>query len=89
MNGAGVARSLRDEAGGISNAFLAGMVANGANMDNEQPWAAWIIGLQGGITYVILCKLFDVWEIDDACEAVELHGGAGSCGVFSAAFYNI
>jgi len=33
MNGAGVARSMRDEAGGISNAFLAGMVANGANMD--------------------------------------------------------
>jgi len=28
-------------------------------------------------------------EIDDACEAVELHGGAGSVGVFSAAFYNL
>jgi len=45
MNGVNAVRSMRDEAGGISNAFLAGMVANGATMDSEEPWAACVIGL--------------------------------------------
>jgi ammonia channel protein AmtB len=88
MNGLNAVRSMRDEAGGVSNAFLAGMVVNGALMDVEEPWAAWIVGLIGGIVYVLLCKVFDMLEIDDACEAVELHGGAGSAGIFAAAFFN-
>jgi len=87
MNGWHHPRHVREEAGGVCNAFLAGMVANGGGMNDYEPWAAWVVGLIGGIVYCLLCKLFDILKIDDAVEAVELHGGAGSTGVFCNAFF--
>jgi len=70
MTGWNSKRNLREECAGVCNAFLAGMVANGAGMNLYQPWAAFVAGLVGGIFYTFLCKLFDVLELDDAVEAV-------------------
>lgn len=88
MEGWKAERKLRGEAGGICNAFLAGMVACGGGMNAYDPWAAWVVGLIGCIFYLLLCKLFDVMHVDDAVEAFQLHGGGGTAGVFCAAFFN-
>jgi len=79
-------RRFRDESGGVTNGFLAGMVACGAGMNDYEPWAAFVVGIMGGAFYLLFCKLFDVIELDDAVEAFPLHGGGGTCGVMCAAF---
>jgi len=79
-------RRFRDESGGVTNGFLAGMVACGAGMNDYEPWAAFCVGIMGGLFYLFFCKLFDHFEIDDAVEAFPLHGGGGTCGVMCAAF---
>jgi len=79
-------RRFRDESGGMTNGFLAGMVACGAGMNDYEPWAAFIAGIFGGLFYLLLGKLFEIVELDDACEAFPLHGGGGTAGVFLVAF---
>ena len=79
-------RKLRDEAAGVCNGFLAGMVACGAGMNQYDTWAAFVVGLIGSIFYCGLCKLFDHFKIDDAVEAIQLHGGGGAAGVMCTAF---
>jgi len=88
MGGWGATRHMIEEAASVCNAFLAGMVANGAGMNYYQPWAAWCVGLIGGIFYVLLCKVFDLLEIDDAVEAFQLHGGGGTAGVLCVSFFS-
>jgi len=88
MGGWKAPRHLRDEAASVCNAFLAGMVANGAGMNYYDPWASWCVGIIGCIFYMLLCKLFDVLQIDDAVEAVQLHGGGGTAGVLCVAYFN-
>jgi len=62
-------RRMRDEAGGVCNGYLAGMVACGAGMNDYEPWAAFVVGACGAIVYMLLCKIFDRFQIDDAVEA--------------------
>ena len=86
MNGWKNPRKLRDEAPGVCNSFLAGMVACGAGMNKYEPWSGFVAGMIGGIFYILFCKLFEKLEIDDACEAFQLHGGGGMAGVMITAF---
>jgi len=79
-------RRFRDESGGVTNGFLAGMVACGAGMNDYEPWAAFVVGIFGGFFYLMFCKLLDALELDDAVEAFPLHGGGGMAGVHCAAF---
>ena len=65
------------------------MVANGGSMDNYAPWAAFVVGLIGGIFYCLLCKLLDHYKIDDAIEAFQLHGGGGLSGILCTAFFHL
>jgi len=58
-----------EEAASACNAFLAGMVANGAGMNNYDPWAAFVVGIIGSTFYMILCWVLDHYGIDDAVEA--------------------
>jgi len=69
MGGWDAHRHMIEEAASVCNAFLAGMVANGAGMNNYDPWAAWVVGLIGASFYMILCKILDILEVDDAVEA--------------------
>jgi len=69
MGGWNATRHMIEEAASVCNAFLAGMVANGAGMNNYDPWAAFCVGIIGGTFYVLMCKVFDILEIDDAVEA--------------------
>jgi len=80
-------RKLRDDAATLVNAFLGGMVANGAGMDTYEPWESIVVGIIAGIGYVLACKLFEHFHLDDALEAWQLHGMCGSIGVLCVAFF--
>jgi ammonia channel protein AmtB len=81
-------RTLRDDACTVGNAFLGGMVANGAGMNTYEPWEALVVGMIGALFYILLCWLFEKQQWDDALEAFQLHGGCGTAGVWAAAFFN-
>jgi len=81
-------RVWKDDAATLANAYLAGMVANGAGMGSYEPWEAIVVGALGGTVYSILCLVFEKLKLDDALEAFQLHGGAGTTGVIAAAFFN-
>jgi len=88
MNGWKAPRNLKADCGTVANAYLGGMVANGAGMNVYQPFEAIIVGMLGGLVYTLLCKLFDKLELDDALEAFQLHGGCGTTGVIAVAFFH-
>jgi len=87
MNGWKTPRNLKADCGTIANAYLGGMVANGAGMDSYDPYEAIIVGACGGLIYTLLCVLFEKLHLDDALEAFQLHGGCGTTGVICAAFF--
>ena len=41
--------------------------------DNIEPWAAFVIGIMGGFTYIILNRLLYKLQIDDPVDAVPIH----------------
>lgn len=63
------------------NGALAGMVAICASADVAEMWAAWLIGCIGSVAFKLLGALVHRWGIDDVCDAVGLHLGAGCAGV--------
>lgn len=81
-------RKWKEDAAACANAFLGGMVANGAGMDTYHPWQSFIIGVFAGIFYTGACKLFEKLKLDDALEAWQLHGACGTLGVGICAFFN-
>jgi len=64
------------------------MVANGAGMGGYEPWEGIVVGMLGGLVYSVMCLVFEKLHLDDALEAFQLHGGAGTTGVIACAFFN-
>jgi ammonium transporter, Amt family len=87
MNGFKAPRNWKDDCASVVNAFLGGMVANGAGMDQYLPWESFVVGVIGSCMYMILCKIFDILKVDDAVEAFQLHGGCGSVGAIAPGFF--
>merc|ERR1712156_1402762 len=69
------------------NGALTGMVSQCAGCNVFQPWAAFIIGgLAAGVfmgVHLLMLKL----KLDDPLDAVAVHAGGGSLGVFCAPFF--
>ena len=62
-------KSNRYDVGAMSNGVLAGLVAITGVCDGCEPWAAFCIGLIGGLVYISACKLIDCLGVDDPIEA--------------------
>jgi ammonia channel protein AmtB len=88
VHGWNAKRNWKDDAATTANAYLGGMVANGAGMGGYEPWEGLVVGIIGGIVYCVLCFIFEKIKLDDALEAFQLHGGCGTTGVIAAAFFN-
>ncbi len=74
-------------AGTIMNGVLAGLVAITASADCVSPAAASIIGAVGGLAYFLADKLLVKIRIDDAVNAVPVHGIAGITGIILAGVF--
>lgn len=59
----------RYDLGALCNGILGGLVSVTAACFNVQPWAAFVIGIIGGICYSYACKMLDVLGVDDPVEA--------------------
>ena len=81
-------KKSRYDVAALCNGILGGLVAVTASCGNIQPWAGFVIGLCGGIIYVLGCKFLDKVGIDDPLEASAVHGFCGAFGVIATGFFD-
>mmetsp|Transcript_28374 Transcript_28374/g.37875 ORF Transcript_28374/g.37875 Transcript_28374/m.37875 type:complete len:127 (+) Transcript_28374:155-535(+) len=72
----------------LSNGILAGLVAITGVCDRCDTWAAFTIGLIGGIVYVLACKLSQKVGVDDPVEASQVHGFGGMWGLIAVGIFD-
>ncbi|MEM9468318.1 MAG: ammonium transporter [Actinomycetota bacterium] len=65
------------------NGALAGLVSITAPVGAVDPWAAFVIGLIGGLIVVFSVLAFDSIRIDDPVGAISVHGTCGIWGTLS------
>ena len=65
------------------NGALAGLVSITAPVGAVDPWAAFVIGLVGGVIVVYSVLAFDSIKIDDPVGAISVHGTCGIWGTLS------
>ena len=65
------------------NGALAGLVSITAPVGAVDPWAAFVIGLVGGMIVVYSVLAFDKIKIDDPVGAISVHGTCGIWGTLS------
>jgi len=70
------------------NGCIAGMVAVCAGADRVDTWAAFVIGIVGGISFKGWSHIVHRAGIDDAVDAFAVHAGAGMWGVLAAAMFD-
>jgi len=64
------------------------MVANAAALQTYYPWAAFVVGMLGALSYLIMAWIVSKTHLDDPTEFFAIFGGGGIGGVFVAAFFN-
>jgi len=69
------------------NGCLAGLVAITSGTSVVMPWAAFVIGVVGGLVYLGFSKLLIKLKIDDAVDAIPVHFANGIWGVIAAGLF--
>jgi len=69
------------------NGALAGLVAITAGCSVVEPWAAFVIGLVAGWTYIFWSNLLVKLKIDDAVDAIPVHLGNGIWGCIAVGLF--
>mmetsp|Transcript_12102 Transcript_12102/g.18453 ORF Transcript_12102/g.18453 Transcript_12102/m.18453 type:complete len:537 (+) Transcript_12102:84-1694(+) len=67
----------------LTNGILTGLVSITAGCAYIQPWAAVVTGIVGGLLYVVTSNFLVFFRIDDAVNAVPVHGVGGMWGLLS------
>ena len=74
---------------GIMNAILAGLVSVTAGCNNFSLLSSVVVGVIGGIMYIVMGKLMYRWKIDDPIEASQIHGFAGVWGLIAVGIFDL
>merc|ERR1719446_1768598 len=69
------------------NGCLGGLVGITANCSVVEPWAAVLIGLVSGVVYVFSSKLLVKLKVDDAVDAIPVHGFCGIWGCIATGIF--
>jgi len=69
------------------NGALGGLVSITAGCSVVTPWAAFIIGIIGGWTYIFWSSLLVKLKIDDAVDAIPVHFGCGIWGCIAVGLF--
>ena len=78
----------RYDLGALCNGILCGLVAITAGCWNCEPWAAFVIGVIGGIFYSYGVKFLEFTGVDDPVEATAVHGFGGTWGIIAAGIFD-
>lgn len=78
----------RYDVASLANGLLAGLVAITGVCDRVDPWAAFIIGIIGGVVYSLACKFCHICHVDDPIEASSVHGFTGMWGLIATGFFD-
>ena len=73
----------------LMNSILVGLVSILALCNNVEPAAALIIGVIGGILYMITQRILNRLKIDDPIEASHVHGFSGYWGCIAVGFFDL
>lgn len=71
----------------LMNGSIAGLVSITAACHAVSTAHAFLIGAIGGILMLLVSRLMEHWRIDDAVDAVAVHGGAGAWGTLAVGFF--
>lgn len=71
----------------LINGAIAGLVAITASCHAVNTPAAVIIGMVGAVVMLVVRRRLEFWRIDDAVDAVAVHGGAGVWGTVAVALF--
>ena len=71
----------------IMNGSIAGLVAITASCHAVTTPLAFIIGAIAGVIMVLVARALQLWRIDDAVDAIAVHGGAGSWGTLAVGLF--
>lgn len=74
--------------GSLCNGILVGLVSITGVANMCEPWAAFIIGLIGGLFYIGGAFVLDKLHIDDPVEAAPIHLFGGTWGILAIAFFD-
>jgi len=71
----------------LMNGSIAGLVSITAACHAVSTAHAFLIGAIGGVLMLLVSRLMEHWRIDDAVDAVAVHGGAGAWGTLAVGFF--
>jgi ammonium transporter len=71
----------------LLNGSIAGLVAITAACHAVSSLTAAVIGAVGGVIMVIVARRLEHWHIDDAVDAIAVHGGAGAWGTLAVGLF--
>jgi Amt family ammonium transporter len=74
--------------GAVCNGLIAGLVAVTAGIKHMEQWEAAFVGTLGGINYLLGCRLFQRFRIDDPLESSQVFGFGGFAGIFFAGLFD-
>ena len=80
-------RNAVPEVEALLKGCLAGLVAITASCHAVSPLLAAIIGAGGSVIMMLVSYCLERWQIDDAVDAIAVHGGAGVWGTIAVALF--
>lgn len=72
----------------ISGSYRVQIDNNVRSNDEIEQWAAFVIGIIGGIMYVIVAKILHKLQIDDPVDAIPIHAGCGLAGAMCPGWFD-
>ena len=69
------------------NGSLTGLISIAGSCGIVEPWAAVLIGTVSGVVYLVASSMLIRLRIDDACDAIPVHGFGGLWGVIAVGLF--
>ncbi len=69
------------------NGSLTGLISIAGSCGIVEPWAAVVIGTVSGVVYLVASNMLVRLRIDDACDAIPVHGFGGLWGVIAVGLF--
>mmetsp|Transcript_29812 Transcript_29812/g.54407 ORF Transcript_29812/g.54407 Transcript_29812/m.54407 type:complete len:567 (+) Transcript_29812:46-1746(+) len=73
---------------GMCNGILGGLVSITAGCGNVESGSAVVIGIIGGLVFVVASTVLKICKVDDPIDAFAVHGACGLWGVLAAALFD-